>query len=351
MTASSRRRGRKAPSQPLPEPVRLRTSGPADLLELVPYLLGFHPTESVVLVVIRGREVALAARVDLPPIAAVDQLVDRLSEIADRNGASAVVVFTFSEDPVAATELMLRLIEGLRPFGLVDAIHADGRRWWSMICADRCCPEDGTPYGSGSGRLAAEAVYAGLSTRSSRHEIEALVAGPDATEEAALRNVVERVADDLGPSSRVQRRSEMAELVNGFLAEPRSLGDAECSRFALLAADVEVRDVAWSLMSRDRAEDHVDLWQQVVSRTVSPLESAPLCLLGMAAWISGNGALMVCCLERVSTLDPAYTMAGLLEDINRRGVPPKAWDMLAESMREVVGPLAGDGQSIPSPTG
>lgn len=115
------------------------------------------------------------------------------------------------------------------------------------------------------------------------------------------------------------------------------MSDADCARLALLALDLEARDVAWSMMDRTHALDHVDLWRQVVARTVSPVESAPLCLLGMAAWISGNGALMVCCLERVTAIDPGYTMGGLLEDINQRGLPPAFWDKLGQAIREELG--------------
>ncbi len=340
MTTQRARRARPA-SNTLSQPVRLKTSGPADLLELVPYLLGFQPTDSVVLVVIRDRQVALAARVDLPPPAVSSELVQRFLEIAEANDASGLVLFAFSPDRPAVREVLQQLIGGLADFGVVDAIHADGSRWWSLVCAGSCCPTEGTPYDPGSGRLAAEAVYAGLSACSSRAEIEASVSGPAATDAPHLQDVVERVTAELNGCTRRQRRSEAAAFVESFLIDPCSLADAERARLALLVADLEVRDVAWSLMSRTRAADHVDLWQQVVSRTMSPLACAPLCLLGMAAWISGNGALMVCCLERVTALDPGYTMGALLADINRRGLPPTAWDSLVESMRAKVGPMAG----------
>ncbi|MFD0787811.1 DUF4192 family protein, partial [Micromonospora azadirachtae] len=48
------------------EPPRLAVRSPADLLAAVPYLLGFHPADSVVVVAMRGRRVVFAARADLP---------------------------------------------------------------------------------------------------------------------------------------------------------------------------------------------------------------------------------------------------------------------------------------------
>ena len=129
--------------------------------------------------------------------------------------------------------------------------------------------------------------------------------------------------------------------MTGYLDQPRRLSDADCARLAILAANVTVRDLAWVAMTRDDIDDHLSLWGQVVARTIAPWEPAPLCLLGMAAWISGNGALQNCCADRALRLDPSYSLAGLLDDINRRVLPPGFWDVLSAEMTKEVGPLAG----------
>jgi hypothetical protein len=322
-------------------PVRLRATGAGDLLELLPYLLGFHPTESVVLVVVSDGKLALAARVDLPPRCAVDALTAQLVSIAGSNDADAVLIFVFSGDSDTARELVPRLVDGLGEFDVLDAVYADGRRWSSLLCTDGCCPEDGTPYEPGSGLLAAEAVYAGMSACSSRQELEASVVGPSEAEEAALRELMLVVAAELDLLDRSSRRDLIARRVADLVRVPVDLADGDALQLAVLVADIDVRDVAWALMTREEAAAHVALWRQVVSRTPAELASGPLCLLGMASWISGNGALMVCCMERVLRLDPGYTMAGLLEDINRRAVPPTAWDDIAGPMRSELGLAAG----------
>src|SRR5256885_11776157 len=51
------------PRSELP-PIRL--SYPADALAAIPYLLGFHPAASVVVLAIRGQTTVLTARHDLP---------------------------------------------------------------------------------------------------------------------------------------------------------------------------------------------------------------------------------------------------------------------------------------------
>ncbi len=65
----------------------VRASGPADLLALVPGLLGFHPEDSVVADHRRRRAAPFHARVDLPddPVG-LEELADYLTRVAHRNG-------------------------------------------------------------------------------------------------------------------------------------------------------------------------------------------------------------------------------------------------------------------------
>jgi hypothetical protein len=156
-----------------------------------------------------------------------------------------------------------------------------------------------------------------------------------------VRALSRQVESEVAAMSRTGRQQLVAALVREFLAEPRRLDDLTCARLAVLVADIAVRDVAWALMTRTEAEHHCDLWGQVVARAVAPWEAAPLCLLGMAAWISGNGALQNCCADRVHHVDPTYSMASLLDDISQRALPPTCWDLLAPELRAEVGPLVG----------
>jgi hypothetical protein len=69
---------------------------------------------------------------------------------------------------------------------------------------------------------------------------------------------------------------------------------------------------------------------------------APLGLLGMAAWINGNGALLNCCVERLEEIDPGYTLGHLLAEISERALPPSLWDELVGDLRTEVGAVAGN---------
>ena len=45
---------------------RMTVRHASDLLAVIPYLVGFHPSESIVAVLMRSGKVALTMRVDLP---------------------------------------------------------------------------------------------------------------------------------------------------------------------------------------------------------------------------------------------------------------------------------------------
>ena len=198
-----RRPSRGAAAEP---PVVLRVSDPRELLALVPHQLGFRPQRSLVLVCLRGerRRVGLVVRADLPEVGAqerrdlsarrvdaglverVGAVVDRLVDLAVRDGAAAVVAVVYddpgepdllsaAEDPretglPGLVELLLGGACASAGVRLADAWWVDGRRYRSLGCRDeRCCPADGAPLEALSGTVvAAEMVSRGSSPADSR---------------------------------------------------------------------------------------------------------------------------------------------------------------------------------------
>lgn len=308
-------------------PSRLKARGAADILAVVPYLLGFHPWDSLVIVVVRDRKVELCARVDLPPPDLVDVMGQQVAEIAAQQTADGVVLIAYTSDGELASQVLLAAVIHLEPIEVLDALHADGSRWRSYLCNEpSCCPPEGVAYDLDSSPLAAEAVFAGLRAAPNRREIEAVVAGPAAHELDALIEAADSIAETISSWDRTQSAAEMQSRIAAYLAEPRILDPTDCLWLAVLAVDLHVRDLAWSMIGRDQADDHDQLWRQVVRWTPEPYELAPLCLLGIAAWVNGNGALQVCCIERAIELNPRYTMINIVSDINTRALPPQLWE-------------------------
>ncbi|HSU34598.1 MAG TPA: DUF4192 domain-containing protein [Propionibacteriaceae bacterium] len=320
---------------------RLRARGAPDLLALVPFQLGFHPTESLVTVLIRSGRVVLTARIDLPAAESAGATAGFLSDLVRQHRIEELVLFAYSDRPGPARQLLTGLLVEL-PAGLVnEALYVDGSRWWSMTCTDICCPAEGTPYDVTSHPLAAAAVFAGMSARADRRELAAAVSGPAAADLArltaltdALRGELDEL-DDPRPAARL-----LDSTLRTAIADPATQTERTSATLALLVSDLQVRDLAWAMIQSDDAEEHVRVWMQVVSQVPPTLSAAPLALLGMAAWIAGDGALQNCCCDELARLHPQYSMGGLLSSISDRALSPKLWSALngglqAELRREL----------------
>jgi thiosulfate reductase cytochrome b subunit len=81
----------------------------------------------------------------------------------------------------------------------------------------------------------------------------------------------------------------------------------------------------------------VQRWTAVVAVSPPTFAAAPLGLLGVAAWLTGDGALQTVCLERLDQLAAWVPLAAMLDWINATVLPPSAWPHYRQAL---VGALA-----------
>jgi hypothetical protein len=178
-------------------------------------------------------------------------------------------------------------------------------------------------------------VVDGTVVLGSRRELADSLVGDDPDEIARIAALVS-VADRVGQPGRIAARRRLQEegrwvrhRLRRFVADGAALDDEDTARLARgTCRSVEVRDVAWAEMTHADATRHVDLWRHVVRRVPLEVLSAPATLLGFAAWLSGNGALAWCAVDRAMQCDPGYSLALLLADVLERGMPPSTWRQL-----------------------
>lgn len=309
------------PALPAPR-TTLRLNDPSSLLAGLPFLLGFHPEESFVILVLRDRRVQVTARVDLqaPP----DALAARFAAVCAEHDADALVIVAYADEATGRAALE-QLLDELEPLPVSEAIVADGIRWWSALCKDACCPPEGTPYDVMCHRVAAEAVLAGAAPLPNRTALAESVQGPAGNDRIVAEAAFEAALHAVAELDLPERSDLMALLVEDHVMHERVLTPAECAELAVLAYDVQVRDIAAERIRLEDAPSHIELWRQVVQQAVAPFECAPLCLLGLAGWVAGSGALQVVCMERVETINPDYSLLHVLEEINSRALPPSVW--------------------------
>lgn len=330
---------KRQPAQPPATRVRLRT--PAEIVASLPYLLGFHPHESLVLIGLGGtpRTVCLTVRVDLPAAEGRRPVAEHLAAHLAHAGARdvlAVVVTDAEAPPSGEGDLVAAIRAAVRPrrIQLTDILWVRAGRWRSLLCRDEsCCPVEGTPVDpAAASELAAVSVVLGDVVHASREDLEVSlrpVAGAERTEldrtfEWVSRQLLGELAARGWEAVAEDSILLLAEAVADRVEGADSLGTAVVARLALGLADVRVRDRALTWAEGELAEAAESLWVELVRRASAPYGAAPATLLAAHAYLRGNGAYARMALDRALASDPNYSLAALLSDGLARGVPPRA---------------------------
>ena len=323
---------------------RVRLQNFDDALGLIPHLLGFHPEDSLVVLVMDGGQLSLTARLDLADAAWPDGVEGVLTRIWCRYPAADAWFVAYTAHREYGWAVLRRCDAFLPEASARRLIAVDGRTWQ----ADSPQGPRGV-HDPGCSRAAAEAAMHGLVARRSRDELAALVDGPPTADTGRLVAVAHRVGAEVAADP-ISRWPHLMGMVLERFDDTGSLDDAEAARLAILAAHPPARDVALLSMARERAEAQVDLWRRVVNRTLAVHQGHPLALLGMAAWIAGDGALVSVCLERATQLLPPNALLRILTQLVDTVTPPTQWDDLRpqllaaahpEVRRAVLRPVAG----------
>jgi len=122
---------------------------PADLLAVVPYLLGFHPTDSVIVLALTGSRITFLACGDLPTPgtsrAAIGDIVDYLAAVTARQQATGTILIGYGP-PQQVTPIidLARQIFPRHGLAVHEALRITDGRYFSYLCNDpACCPPDG----------------------------------------------------------------------------------------------------------------------------------------------------------------------------------------------------------------
>ncbi|MFG1879520.1 DUF4192 domain-containing protein [Sphaerisporangium sp. NPDC049003] len=319
-------------------PRKLAVTSPPDAIALTPYLLGFHPHDSLVILG-HGGEGSFAFRLDLVGRERYSDLLMQLSGLLTRNDAEAAVLLGYGPQETAVP-LLAEVRDALTDIVTVkDVVHVDGGRWWSLMCTDpQCCPAEGTPYDIATSRLAAQATFAGLVAYASREEMTAMVAPVDGEDRVWMAAETERAEQELlditrSPSLLVQQG---VQLVRSLIGQDRGLTDHEVARLSIVLTSLRVRDEALALIPTLDPRQQLRLWQDVTRRAAGEYAAAPAVLLAFLAYINGNGSLARIALDRCRQLAPSYTMAELIGYCLNLGIPPET---VRDKIRDTHGSL------------
>lgn len=315
---------------------------PVDLLALVPYVIGFHPEDSVVLLTFGGRgsggdPSSFHARVDLPVVEAEQRSVAAmLREVVARHEVQSVAVLIYSDD-VAASALFGSLISaGLDRDGvqIVDVLRIDSDRF--HVAED---PEDpGIGYDLRSHPFTAQGVLEGRVVHENRTALRDSLIGTDAEDAQAVSDAATAFVDtfsvlrtsgqSLGEALAGQAgwlQEQIALHLADFETMRKPISSQEAARLLVLVSFEALREVAWAPMTRSTAAQHVELWRALVRRAPADLRAGASGVLAFAAWLAGDGALAWCALDRCLEAEPDDPLAQYVAALVESATPPSVW--------------------------
>lgn len=315
-------------------------SDPADLVEVVPQLLGFVPSDSIVAIMTCGGRVTVTMRSDVAD--GVELAAEGVLRAALRTECDAAHLIGFGPSEVGVDVVRLaRLLTPLIEVGVVLLALPNGT--WRHAQGCSCCPAEGRPLSGVSAAAMGLRVASGNAPAQSRAAFEArLDPTPRAARLAALVAPVEVEAESdlLGAAAAVLLGGEPVDaLPDEVVARAaRALGalpmrDAllcglcpqvmPLSEFGPLGAAVAAAlPVDWAPGSRHRADRARDRFVQFCAALPQESAGEPLAVLAMFSWWCGDGALAWVATDRALAASPGCSLAQLTCRLLAEAVPP-----------------------------
>ena len=325
-------------------------TSPHDLLAAIPFLIGYHPENSLVMVALKADAVGMAMRVDMPTDIAPESY-DLLASHFVREGAEGAFIVAYVNEGTDPEPVLINTSAALMRVGIAikeSLIVCEGR-YRSMLCYDsECCPATGNPVPDiDSSQIALEHVIAGhpMPYASVAGLVQSIAALPSSFAdswqsevrqfwiESDSENLEELQQDgatavvDLAGEYQLGRGSEDRELV------ARVIG--RCS-------DIQVRDFALGSHDEESADGYWQMWRDLLLIAprgfVAPIAS----IFAALAYERGEGALAHKALDRALVDDERYSLALLLRRVFTAGWPPESFRaMRAELHPKVVAAIFG----------
>lgn len=332
-------------------------TSPHDLLAAIPFLIGYHPTDSLVIVSLKEDCVGMAMRVDYPSIEGVDSTdaFDALVYHLVREGAEgALVVAYVPNDRSDGAEILENIAIALTraEIPIRESLLITNGRWRSVLCGDQeCCPVQGNELPEiSSSRVAVEQVADGRPMPYGNREgmAESIAPLSLATDADFIAQVeqsrIDPQADQLecGQLQSSQRGGALAvlDLASRFIAGSLGGDIADDQRLSALVlgslSDIQVRDFALGSHDEISIEIYWTMWRYLVRIAPSGFVAPVASLLAALSYEKGEGALAQRCLDRALADDPSYSLAALLRRVFSAGWPPESFGAMRRDLHPKV---------------
>ncbi len=336
----------------LPKPIRVRGAG--DLYAAIPHLMGFHPSDSLVVLVLKDNVISMTMRVDLPRPRHRGMLAAQLEAPLLEHSATEVIVAVVcppsahmpEELPHEPLVTALRHKLGGAGIEVIEAVWLSScqkdAQWLCYLDVD-CHGRLPDPQLSA---VAAASAHEGQVTFESRAALAAIAAldQPEALERrSALLDELMTSTGEPDPSVELHR---VRAAIDAVAERKGPLPDAEIVALARALAVPEVRDASMAFATQARSRLAERLWLELTRSCPAPERAEPACLLAFYAYQRGDGGIASIALDTAENACPGHMLTKLLRDAVSAAFPPS--EMRALSTRYLDDArrlLATNGQS------
>jgi hypothetical protein len=335
--------------------LRLRT--PNDIVEAVPYLVGFQPEDSMVVLALSGvrSRLGMTARIDLAAPRLAGACARDFADLLERDHADRAIVVFYPPSEGLQHPAVLALAEAMA--AELDAVDIeicellcvfDGR-WWSVTCCNSdCCPAEGTPVPHDTESACAVAMLVeGRVVLGSREELASTLDPVGGVLRSAMAYALPRVraaiADRVAAGGGAEVVAESLDLFYEAI-DDATRADRSVEEIARLIAGLDhvyARDdvISWSTDERGEAIKTVLL--ELARHAVPPHGAPTLTTLAWIAYLQGDGAFAGIALERALDADPEYPLATILDRALFNGMNPSIFRPSVGGWQSLLPPHPG----------
>jgi len=302
----------------------LKIHTPSELLDAIPALIGFRPTDSLVAVVVMNKLIYVTARLDIEAIECSDGatwLAGKLTHDPDGNQLDNVGVYLVgygeADRATSAVRAMCEQLGNLTQ----EALVVDGDKWWRLD--DDQAHGHFVPKKGKMSRILAQ----DNPVMDSRDQLAGSVAAPTGAKEDQMLQLVIDSLDLVPEEDPPLAGHRLVELMEAW-HKGTTVTDTQFLSAAMTVSMGMARDEVWKILTRTKAKEYLPFWKEVLLRTPHGVRTAALAVTGIIAWISGEGALMNICLEEAEATDPEYPLVDMLRHISLGCLPPSYWEKM-----------------------
>jgi hypothetical protein len=319
-------------------------TSPHDLLAAVPFMVGYHPKDSLVVMALKSSKVAMAMRVDFPEpenMAAVSATI--AGHLARESADEAIIVgYLPSEvtdsDPLA----VVRSVISLQNILVKECIVVSDGRFRSNLCADKvCCLPEGRPVPEIlDSRVTAEQVAAGnplpfLDLDEMKRSIAALPVDKELVRIIKSFPEIDYAGDDVTADQRAGANA-INEMAIIFSSDQRIEDKNLIALVLVRLLDLQVRDYAMGMTTAETSDQLWDMWRWLMRIAPAGYVAPVAVIFATMSYERGDGALAQRALDRAMADSPGYQMAKLLRRTFAAGWPPSAFTQMRADLHPKI---------------